>query len=216
MVFQESRCEKSRGHAAVAAPTPYGQALLSASPGNMALMSALAQTATSVVSTGTGPLPPDAGKVQLDTSSAFSTNIRRNPIAHAAGTTCTNPNLSSTDRIFTHGEHILSITKTLIGWCYNGQVVISTNSWGHAVWVNPSYGFCLAGEGVLHGPDGSWIGSYSTWAHGGISGRIGAPAGGACAAISSTLYNAVLRVAGNGQWDGYDDYPACPKGVPGC
>ena len=130
------------------------------------------------------------------------------PIAHAASTCKNSANLKSTDRVYYHGVHFVSVTKTLQGWCYDGSVVISTNNWGHAWYVKDPY--CLGGKFVAHGPDGSWIGSHSTWAHGFAGATLGTPGTGLClpiAGISDRQWPAVVRVAGNGYWDVYDDYP---------
>jgi hypothetical protein len=90
------------------------------------------------------------------------------------------------------------------GWCAGpgNQAIVSVNSWTFPSWVN--FPYCLASQGDYHGPDGSYVGSNSTWAHGLHTGQVGVSYPWGCGGLKS--FEAALRIAYNGYWDTYDDW----------
>jgi len=214
MVREVNRCERfriRRNEDGIPAPTPTDYALVDAAGtaeqnGDPTLFQALEPTEVGASSEHTGPVDAtDGGTPTIETDSAkVSTNV-------AAGllTSCWNPSIWTTTRVYLHNVHILSMTKTLTGWCGNGSVVISTNNWGHATWAYANgHSFCPAGPKYAHGPDGLWIGNHSVMAHGGGWMYIGAGFSAlGCRPIDSTQWYAVLRVYPDPSWDTYDDYP---------
>lgn len=129
---------------------------------------------------------------------------------------CIYPDLFHEDQVYAHSVHIMSVGKTLHGFCYDGASVISTSRWGHTSWVHDAY--CVYGLQVAHGSDGNWVyyGNgvwHSTWAHGWTGGYLGIPIAvkgiPICFPIQTSLtqHAAAIRVAYNGSHDFYNDYP---------
>jgi len=90
------------------------------------------------------------------------------------------------------------------GWCAGpgGQAIVEVSGWSFPNWLAAPY--CVAGDPTTHGPDGSYVGSNSTWAHGLQTLHVGISYAFGCAGLNTA--EDALRIAYNGYWDGYDDF----------
>ena len=111
---------------------------------------------------------------------------------------------STEDLTIAGGANVVSGSVVVDGWCQGPghQAIVSVAGWQYPHW---SWGpHCVGNDADYHGPDGSWVGSNSTWAHalhtfsGGVSYAFG------CGYLRSG--EDALRIAYNGYWDNYDDW----------
>jgi hypothetical protein len=98
------------------------------------------------------------------------------------------------------GQPVAWIEKDHGYWCGNGSSITGNGmDFYHGQWVQ--FPWCLNITNDLHG----WDAPNYAWAHGGIWAEWGLTTPWAtCGTYGSG--HAVVRIAGNGYWDTYDDY----------
>jgi hypothetical protein len=167
-----------------------------------ALAVALYQSGTVVADTPAGstlPAPAPPTGIAPSGPTPMLSMFRSAPIAHSAS--CWGRESSWWNHTVPGGAIVAKLEKFNYGWCGTGsQLTSGAYNFDHWQWAQ--YPYCLANESNRQGPDGT----SGNWAHGGIWATTGIYSVAVVCVPILGGEHAVLRIAGNGYWDRYDDY----------